>query len=425
MSRPQAQGLVHSIQTRLKNQAKSAGRPFTEFLELFAIERFLHRLGRSNQRGRFVLKGALLLRAWLGADTRPTRDIDLLGSPDLDAAVLRAFLEEVVEVEVEEDGIELLPESLSIHPIRLTSPLNGLRAKLDARLGNVRLRYQIDVGLGDEVFPPAEEIVPGGMLGFPSAGPVRLRSDSMAQATSIEWTEATWNPVTGCTKVSPGCKHCYAERMAKRLRAMGQPRYANGFRVTLQEDLIEQPLRWTAPRRIFVNSMSDLFHPDVPEAFIGRIFRTMEEARWHEFQILTKRPERLRALADRLPWPENVWMGVSVENEDYLWRLDPLVAVPAAVRFLSLEPLPERNPPAHFEEPGHGLAGLDTVVSEADPRRDVVAQDDPVLACGPIQLDRVEGGRELHVLDADDVDAVVAAPEAAEDVVVEVLSSAA
>lgn len=169
MSRPQAQGLVHSIQTRLKNQAKSAGRPFTEFLELFAIERFLHRLGRSNQRGRFVLKGALLLRAWLGADTRPTRDIDLLGSPDLDAAVLRAFLEEVVEVEVEEDGIELLPESLSIHPIRLTSPWNGLRAKLDARLGNVRLRYRIDVGLGDEVFPPAEEIVPGGMLGFPMA----------------------------------------------------------------------------------------------------------------------------------------------------------------------------------------------------------------------------------------------------------------
>jgi protein gp37 len=161
----------------------------------------------------------------------------------------------------------------------------------------------------------------------------------MAQATTIEWTEATWNPVTGCTKVSPGCKHCYAERMAKRLRAMGQPRYVNGFRVTLQEDLVEQPLRWSAPRRIFVNSMSDIFHPDVPEPFIRRVFRTMEAAHWHEFQILTKRPERLRALAERLPWPENVWMGVSVENEDYLWRIDHLVAVPAAVRFLSLEPL--------------------------------------------------------------------------------------
>jgi len=161
----------------------------------------------------------------------------------------------------------------------------------------------------------------------------------MAQATSIEWTEATWNPVTGCTKVSPGCKHCYAERMAKRLRAMGQPRYANGFRVALQEDLVEQPLAWRAPRRIFVTSMSDLFHGDVPEAFIRRMFRTMEEAHRHQFQILTKRPERLRALAPGLPWPDNVWMGVSVESEDYLWRIDHLVEVPAAVRFLSLEPL--------------------------------------------------------------------------------------
>lgn len=161
----------------------------------------------------------------------------------------------------------------------------------------------------------------------------------MAQATTIEWTEATWNPVTGCTKVSPGCQHCYAERMARRLRAMRQPRYVNGFRVTLQDDLVEQPLRWASSRRIFVNSMSDLFHPEVPEPFIRRIFRTMEEAHWHEFQILTKRPEHLRTVADRLPWPENVWMGVSVENEDYLWRVAHLTAVPASVRFLSLEPL--------------------------------------------------------------------------------------
>jgi len=161
----------------------------------------------------------------------------------------------------------------------------------------------------------------------------------MAQATSIEWTEATWNPVTGCTKISPGCKHCYAERMAKRLQAMGQPRYADGFRVTLQPDLVDQPLRWRKPRRIFVNSMSDLFHPDVPLEFIRRVFRTMEAARWHQFQILTKRADRLRDVAGDLPWPENVWMGVSVETEGYLWRIEHLVEVPAAVRFLSLEPL--------------------------------------------------------------------------------------
>lgn len=160
----------------------------------------------------------------------------------------------------------------------------------------------------------------------------------MAQMTSIEWTQATWNPVTGCTKVSPGCKHCYAERMARRLHAMGQPRYADGFRLTLQDDLVEQPLRWRTPRRIFVNSMSDLLHPDVPEEFIRRVFRTMEKAHWHQFQILTKRPERLDAL-NSFDWPANVWMGVSVENEDYIWRIEHLRAVPAAVRFLSLEPL--------------------------------------------------------------------------------------
>lgn len=161
----------------------------------------------------------------------------------------------------------------------------------------------------------------------------------MAQSSSIEWTETTWNPVTGCTKVSPGCKHCYAERMAKRLKAMGQSRYADGFRVTLQSDLAEEPLRWRKARRVFVNSMSDLFHPDVPIAFILKIFETMEKAYWHQFQVLTKRPERLRMLADRLPWPPNLWMGVSVERQDYFWRIAELVEVPAAIRFLSLEPL--------------------------------------------------------------------------------------
>lgn len=161
----------------------------------------------------------------------------------------------------------------------------------------------------------------------------------MAQSSKIEWTEATWNPVTGCTKVSPGCKFCYADRMAKRLQAMGQQRYRNGFRLTLQEDLIEAPLRWKRPRVIFVNSMSDLFHADVPEDFIRRCFRTMEAASWHTFQVLTKRPERTAELAAALPWPRNIWMGTSVENSDYVWRIKELEHVPAAVRFLSVEPL--------------------------------------------------------------------------------------
>ena len=161
----------------------------------------------------------------------------------------------------------------------------------------------------------------------------------MAQSSSIEWTDSTWNPLSGCTKVSPGCKNCYAERMAHRLRAMGQPRYRNGFRLTIQEDLLEQPLTWKQPRVIFVNSMSDLFHEAVPEEFIQRVFTTMQAANWHVFQILTKRAERLRDLADTLPWPENVWIGVSVENESYKRRIDMLRRVSASVRFLSLEPL--------------------------------------------------------------------------------------
>jgi protein gp37 len=161
----------------------------------------------------------------------------------------------------------------------------------------------------------------------------------MATRSSIEWTESTWNPVTGCSKVSPGCKHCYAERMALRLQAMGQPRYRDGFAVTLQADALSEPLSWRKPRVVFVNSMSDLFHRDVPTAFIQRVFQTMEQASMHVFQILTKRSDRLRELADGLPWPENVWMGVSVESADYLGRIDDLLSVPASVRFLSVEPL--------------------------------------------------------------------------------------
>jgi protein gp37 len=161
----------------------------------------------------------------------------------------------------------------------------------------------------------------------------------MALGSGIEWTEATWNPVTGCTKVSAGCKHCYAERMALRLQAMGQRNYANGFAVALQPAMLGHPLRWRRPRTIFVNSMSDLFHEQVPEAYIGAVFDVMRKAHWHRFQLLTKRAERLTRLATQIDWPENVWMGVSVEREDFLGRVDALRAVPAAVRFLSLEPL--------------------------------------------------------------------------------------
>lgn len=161
----------------------------------------------------------------------------------------------------------------------------------------------------------------------------------MAQNSSIEWTEATWNPVTGCTKISPGCKHCYAERMAKRLKAMGQRRYRNGFDVTLQDDVVELPLRWKKPRVIFVNSMSDMFHKEVPLEFIRRCFDVMEQASQHTFQVLTKRPERAAELAHELPWPGNVWMGTSVENADYTWRIDELRRIDAAIQFLSIEPL--------------------------------------------------------------------------------------
>lgn len=161
----------------------------------------------------------------------------------------------------------------------------------------------------------------------------------MAANSSIEWTEATWNPVTGCSKVSPGCKHCYAERMARRLREMGQPRYVRGFEVTLQDDVVGLPLRWRRPKTIFVNSMSDLFHEEVPLEYLGRVFETMGLAHWHTFQVLTKRSARLREVAHQLPWPKNVWMGVSVETDRYVSRVHDLSQVPAAVRFLSIEPL--------------------------------------------------------------------------------------
>lgn len=161
----------------------------------------------------------------------------------------------------------------------------------------------------------------------------------MGGKSAIEWTDATWNPVTGCTKVSPGCKHCYAERLAARLQLLGNPRYRRGFDVTLHPDQLTLPLRWRQPRRIFVNSMSDLFHESVPEEFIQKVFEIMVQAPWHIFQILTKRAQRLADLAPQFPWPPNVWQGVSVENAHYTWRIDHLRNVPAIVRFLSIEPL--------------------------------------------------------------------------------------
>lgn len=161
----------------------------------------------------------------------------------------------------------------------------------------------------------------------------------MATTSHIEWTEMTWNPVTGCTKISQGCKHCYALRMANRLKAMGTDRYRNGFDVTLHWDLVDLPRKWRAPRLIFVNSMSDLFHEDVSIDFIKAVFQTMAECPQHTFQVLTKRSERLAELATQLQWPRNVWMGVSVEDERVIGRIPDLQSVPAAVRFLSLEPL--------------------------------------------------------------------------------------
>ena len=157
--------------------------------------------------------------------------------------------------------------------------------------------------------------------------------------SGIEWTESTWNPLTGCTKVSPGCKNCYAERMSRRLQAMGQPNYINGFSLTMHEHVLEKPLEWKTPQVVFVNSMSDLFHKDVPQKFIQRVFDVMRRSSAHQFQILTKRSKRLVELNPQLEWSDNIWMGVSVENEDYVYRIDDLRKSGAKLKFLSIEPL--------------------------------------------------------------------------------------
>lgn len=192
----------------------------------------------------------------------------------------------------------------------------------------------------------------------------------MAKRSSIEWTESTWNPVTGCTKISPGCKHCYAERMAWRLKAMGQPNYVNGFKLTLHEHVLERPVHWKKPKMIFVNSMSDLFHQDVPFDFIQKVFDVMRHASWHTFQVLTKRSRRLLELNQAIDWPVNVWMGVSVENSDYTFRIDHLKQTAAHVKFLSLEPL--LGPLSNLD-----LRGIDWVIvgGESGPRARLMKEE--------------------------------------------------
>ncbi len=157
--------------------------------------------------------------------------------------------------------------------------------------------------------------------------------------SSIEWTELTWNPTTGCDKVSAGCKNCYAETMTRRLAAMGVQKYKDGFSLRTHPEMVNVPYSWKKPAMVFVNSMSDLFHPDVPSEFIQSVFEVMNDCPHLIFQVLTKRSKRLAELAPKLKWTQNVWMGVSVENEDVVDRIDDLRAVPAAVRFLSCEPL--------------------------------------------------------------------------------------
>lgn len=170
----------------------------------------------------------------------------------------------------------------------------------------------------------------------------------MSGKSSIEWTDATWNPTTGCDRTSPGCDHCYALSLSKRLKAMGVAKYqadgdsrtsGPGFGLTLHADTLDHPMRWRSPRTVFVNSMSDLFHHDVPLGFISRVFSVIKETPQHRYQVLTKRSRRLVELKDELEWPANLWMGVSVESEAYRFRIDHLRAVPASVRFLSCEPL--------------------------------------------------------------------------------------
>lgn len=157
--------------------------------------------------------------------------------------------------------------------------------------------------------------------------------------TKIEWTDKTWNPITGCTPISDGCKNCYAIKMARRLKAMGNARYRNGFQVTMHPDLLDEPLRWKKPSMVFVNSMGDMFHEDIPLEYIQRVFSTMTKASHHVFQVLTKRSSRMLQVSEYLPWPDNIWLGVTVESGKYLYRVDNLKKTKAKIKFLSIEPM--------------------------------------------------------------------------------------
>ncbi len=192
----------------------------------------------------------------------------------------------------------------------------------------------------------------------------------MSERSAIEWTEASWNPATGCDKVSPGCAHCYAETFAERFRGVRAHPYEQGFDLKLWPERLELPLRWRRPRRIFVNSMSDLLHESIPDEFISEVFDVMGRAHWHTFQVLTKRHERLVALAGALDWPENVWMGVSIENRRFVHRADHLRQVDAAVRFISAEPLLGPHE-------GLNLTGIDWLITggESGPRHRPVRAD--------------------------------------------------
>ncbi len=161
----------------------------------------------------------------------------------------------------------------------------------------------------------------------------------MSSYSAIQWTDATWNPVTGCAKVSPGCDHCYAQTFAERFRGVPSHHFEQGFDLRFWPERLDLPLQWTKPRRIFVNSMSDLFHHEISDDFIRRVFDVMVRADWHVYQVLTKRSARLARMAKTLPWPTHIWPGVSVESERYGWRVDHLRQVPAAIRFVSAEPL--------------------------------------------------------------------------------------
>jgi len=161
----------------------------------------------------------------------------------------------------------------------------------------------------------------------------------MADKSPIEWTDATWNPITGCTQVSPGCDHCYALTFSERFRGVPGHHFEQGFDLRLWPERLDLPLHWKRSRRIFAVSMGDPFHQDVPDYFIRQMWQTIEQAHWHQFQVLTKRPQRMARLAPTLPWPDNIWAGTSIEMSQYKWRADHLRRVPAAVRFISAEPL--------------------------------------------------------------------------------------